>query len=371
MRNLAAFFSGLFSMIIMCGYAASSHNQGEIRTVDAAPCAYAKFNGYERQRSSFLSDFFLGKKRVDCSESTASAQVQEPSMPLSVAASRETLMQARKGFVTKFSVRSKAQAPLPEPPPELFVRSDYRSGSADLPAFVTNDPNDGLRHPAIIWLMDGDTNTLAEFWKQSADSGDGSASAFRIAGVVTMFPVLRGGNTDASSKEYFLGEVDDVVAAAEHLAQLRYVDPDRIFLGGYGTGGTLALLIAESSSRFAGVFSFGPVAEIDRYVPSIVPVDFSKQQVRERRLRSPIHWLHGIVTPTYLIEGADSSEHAGDFESLCKASENARINCIPIDGADRLGTLGKVSTAIAARVAISDSREFSLRSDEFSARLSN
>ena len=43
-----------------------------------------------------------------------------------------------------------------------------------------------------------------------------------------MFPTLRGGNTDIRGrKEFFYGEVDDVHAAANHLARLPYVDPAR------------------------------------------------------------------------------------------------------------------------------------------------
>ena len=59
---------------------------------------------------------------------------------------------------------------------------------------------------------------------------------------IMMFPTLRGGNTNPGAREYLLGEVDDVLAAAEHLARLPYVDPQRIYLGGHSTGGTLALL---------------------------------------------------------------------------------------------------------------------------------
>jgi hypothetical protein len=70
-----------------------------------------------------------------------------------------------------------------------------------------------------------------------------------------MFPVLRGGNDNQVPKESFLGEVQDVVAAAGHLEDLPYVDSDRIYLGGHSTGGTLALLVAECSDRFRAVCS--------------------------------------------------------------------------------------------------------------------
>ena len=74
-----------------------------------------------------------------------------------------------------------------------------------------------------------------------------------------MFPSLRGGNDNPGVREGFFGEVDDVLAAAEYLSKQAFVDPQRIYLGGHSTGGTLVLLVAECSGRFRAVFSFGPV----------------------------------------------------------------------------------------------------------------
>lgn len=47
-----------------------------------------------------------------------------------------------------------------------------------------------------------------------------------------------------------------------HLAHQPYVDPNRIYLGGHSTGGTLALMTAEASDRFRAVFAFGPVSDV-------------------------------------------------------------------------------------------------------------
>jgi dipeptidyl aminopeptidase/acylaminoacyl peptidase len=59
---------------------------------------------------------------------------------------------------------------------------------------------------------------------------------------------LRGGNDNPGRREGFLGEVDDVLAAADHLSKLPHIDPTQIYLGGHSTGGTLALLVAECSN---------------------------------------------------------------------------------------------------------------------------
>ena len=261
----------------------------------------------------------------------------------------ETLNEARAGFTTTVSVPASG-LPVPKPPAEIFVRSDYKGGEGrELVAFVTPDPRDGAKHAAILWLTGGDSNSLDEFWTEGDPANDQSASAFRKAGMIVMFPTLRGGNQDAGRKEFFLGEVDDVHAAANHLARLPYVDPARIYLGGHSTGGTLALLVAETGGRFAGVFAFGPVTGVNRYPSSLVPRALLDADRRELRLRSPVHWLAGISTPTYLIEGDMSPGNADELEELC-ATRNPQVHCIPSAGFDHFSVLWPLSRAIAARL---------------------
>ena len=53
----------------------------------------------------------------------------------------------------------------------------------------------------------------------------------------------------------FYDEVDDVLAAAEALADLPEVDSGHLYLAGHSAGGTLALLAAMSSQRFRAAAS--------------------------------------------------------------------------------------------------------------------
>ena len=136
---------------------------------------------------------------------------------------------------------------------------------------MTPDPRDGQKHAAIV----GSPEAIPTRWRtsgvRSPESNDQTARPFRDAGLVMMFPSLRGGNANPGGKEYFLGEVEDVLAAAEFVARLPYVDPAQIYLGGHSTGGTLALLVAESSGRFKSVFALAPVARVDDYPAALAP----------------------------------------------------------------------------------------------------
>ena len=344
-------------------------------------CAGPRLETIE-QRNDALEQGYGINQRFDCIDRQSFEAVQRQNAaneqarkdraagPSNSAALRAApgLWVAREGFVTAVSAPASG-TPLPEPPPELFVRSDYRNPqNRMLAAYVTPDPGDGQKHPAIIWLTGGDSNSLDDFWTEGAFTNDQSASAYRKAGLVMMFPTLRGGNTDTGHKEFFYGEVDDVVAAAGHLAKLPYVDAGHIYLGGHSTGGTLALLTAEASTRFKAVFAFGAVARIDRYPPSLVP-ELGAFELRESRLRSPIEWLDGISTPTWLIEGAEAPGNRDELDAMCAQTRNPAVHCISVPGLDHFSVLGKVSQVIAARLSVANSGiEFSLRQQEFAGR---
>lgn len=272
-----------------------------------------------------------------------------------------TLAAARQNFRTAISAAATGSPPLPHPPANLFERVDYRSGDLMLPAFITPNPRDYNRHPAIIWITGGDSNSLDDFWSAGAASNDQSARAFREAGMIMMFPTLRGGNSNPGRKEFFLGEVDDIIAAAKYLAGQPYVDAERIYLGGHSTGGTLALLTAESSDRFSGVFAFGPVTRVDNYPSGIIPVNFSMYGGQEIQLRSPIFWLDNITRPTWIIEGKISPSNIGELNALCEKTRNSQVHCLAVDGASHFSVLAPATQGIARKLVNPDAAAFTLQ----------
>lgn len=255
-------------------------------------------------------------------------------------------------YQTKIRVESTIKTPLPKPPPQLFKLVHYDSEDMSLAAFVTTDPADQKKRPAIVWLTGGESNTLSDFWRKGSKSNDQTASPYRDAGVVMMFPTLRGGNDNAGNIEVNYGEVNDVIAAAQYLATLPYVDSNRIYLGGHSTGGTLALLVSEVASSthpdlFKEVISFGATQE----TMFLQEVTFDGGDLdREMDFRAPANWVQDIKVPTWIIEGKSLDSNYRDLKPMCDKNKNPMLHCVFIPKHDHFSVLYPLNRYIAQQI---------------------
>jgi acetyl esterase/lipase len=260
----------------------------------------------------------------------------------------QSLAEARKGFATKLKKKYRANEPVDEPPAKVFRKVEYGAPVGKCAAYLTPDPKDGKKHPAIVWITGGDCNTIGDVWKPAPAANDQTARQYREAGIVMMFPSLRGGNQNPGSQENFYGEVDDVLAAFDFLAKQEFVDPSRIYLGGHSTGGTLVLLVAEVPNRFRAVFSFGPADDTSHYPGQFIPaVDTANE--REVELRSPGLWLAGIQTPTFAFEGTQEG-NLDSLEKMAKNSKNPKTHFYPVKGATHFSVLAPVNKLVAQKI---------------------
>ena len=287
-----------------------------------------------------------------------------------VTAQSGSLAEARRGFKTSIVGESSSHLPPDQPPAGIFELIRYDSPVGKLSAYLTPDPGNGKKLPAIIWITGGDCNSISSVWEPAPIDNDQTAAAYRNAGIVMMYPSLRGGNDNPGHTEYFLGEVDDVLAAADHLANQSYVDPKRIYLGGHSTGGTLVLLAAECSDRFRAVFSFGPVNDVREYGEFFAPLKSASKE--ELRLRSPGGWLASIQSPTFLIEGAQSG-NAIDLAAMAAACKNPKIQFFIINGGTHFDILAPTNALIAERILEDNGSNFNMTftKDEFVKRVSS
>jgi dipeptidyl aminopeptidase/acylaminoacyl peptidase len=262
-----------------------------------------------------------------------------------------TLADARKGFHTQLTRQERENEQVPPPPPELFRVVHYESPVGKLAAYLSLIPQDSRKHPAIIWVVGGFSNSIGETaWEDASPENDQSASAFRKAGIILMLPSFRGGNDNPGFKEGFFGEVDDLLAAADFLARRDGVDPQRIYLGGHSTGGTLVLLAAACSDRFRATFAFGAVDNVAGYGAANLPFNLTE---RELELRAPRLWMHSIHSPVFLFEGTQNGNLAS-LQVLASASHNPMVHCFSIRGGDHFSILAPVSRLLADKIGKDD-----------------
>jgi dienelactone hydrolase len=96
-----------------------------------------------------------------------------------------------------------------------------------------------------------------------------------------------------------------VLAAADALAKLPYVDPTKLFISGHSAGGTLTLLAAMTSDRFRAAASLSASPDMVENVagqPDLAP--FDRSAIREFQMRSPVAFATSFKCPVRIYYGS-------------------------------------------------------------------
>ncbi|TSC32385.1 alpha/beta fold hydrolase [Corallococcus sp. Z5C101001] len=259
-----------------------------------------------------------------------------------------TPVNLRKTFQTQLKVDPPGRMPAPTPPKALLELVRYPAPLGANAAYIT-PVRGGGRRPAVVWIHGGmDWGLDAFAWAPAPRQNDQSARAFREAGLVLMLPSLRGSDDNPGAREYFLGEVDDVVAAIDFVAQRSDVDPARVYVAGHSTGGTVALMAAVLSPRLKGAYVFGPVGDVSEYAPYF-PL-LAQARGTELWLRNPVSYVEHLRVPTQVIEGADHG-NMDAFEPLRLAAKSAPLSFLPVPGATHFSVLAPVTELLARKLA--------------------
>jgi dienelactone hydrolase len=261
------------------------------------------------------------------------------------------LAERRKAFETHVFAETD-HTPAKTPPTGVLQKVTYPAPLGANVAYVT-PPRPGPKRPGVVWIGGGlDWGIGESAWKRASRDDDLSAPAFREAGLALIVPALRGSNENPGRNECFLGEVDDLIAAADYLAARPDVDPARIYLAGYATGGTLALLAAASSERFRAVFAFGPVGDVRQYGTATgggcLPENASTEEIT---LRSPINFIDAIRTPTFVFEAGERGN--GDVFDALRERASRRVHFRIVPGVTP-ASLVAPATATIARAIVAD-----------------
>ena len=204
---------------------------------------------------------------------------------------------ARKAFRTRLTTAGPApQFELPLTPPDDVDVVEYTSGDLTLTAWASKPPAGGGKQPGVLYLHSG--------WGFGAGDWEETAP-LRAAGFAVLIPMLRGENGQKGNFSLFCDEVGDAVAATDALAKRPGVDADRLFVGGYSSGGTLALLTAMADKRFkgCGAISGSPDQKKFTQFQDDFVVPFDTADPTEVAIRSPLAWPKSFKCPARLYVG--------------------------------------------------------------------
>jgi len=280
---------------------------------------------------------------------------------LTVAPIGQTFEATRADFATRLVADPFGEREAPPEPSDAgeFALVRYDSPAGPLAAYATPVRDDGRRRPALVWIKGGFGGIGAWLYEFDDAQNDQSVDIYLGSGafgdkLVVFCPSMRGENDNPGRFEMFLGEVDDLRAALAHVAARPDVDPQRIYVAGHSTGGTLALLLAAASDVPAGVVSIGGSPDFERVVTDggfgVEPFDTADP--REVRLRSPMTYAAMLRVPVLYVEGAEGSNYppeAQRMQALAQAAGHAMEVAI-IDDADHFTVLHAMHRLIAAHL---------------------
>jgi len=110
------------------------------------------------------------------------------------------------------------------------------------------------KYPTILWLHGGQESQY--------DYGfNFRVQLFAANGYIVVMPNVRGSGGRgqdfalALNKAYGTHDVEDVIVATDFVIELGYVDPARLGVGGWSSGGTLTNFVIAKTERFAGAIS--------------------------------------------------------------------------------------------------------------------
>jgi dipeptidyl aminopeptidase/acylaminoacyl peptidase len=227
------------------------------------------------------------------------------SFPPEVEVQSEDYAEVRKRFRTKLL----REGPPPQKnampqPPEGATEVEYPSGELSLKAWV-NRPADNpeLSRPAVLFLHGGFALGRSD-WEMTRP--------YRDAGFIVLMPTLRGENGQPGVFSLFYDEVGDVLAATEYLAEQPFVDPQRLFVAGHSSGGTLTLLAAMASGRFRAASSFSGSPDQALFIrhapgPVVRNLPFDKSDPRELQVRSPLAYATSFKCPVRIYYGSEET----------------------------------------------------------------
>jgi len=188
------------------------------------------------------------------------------------------------------------------------------SGGTRVQSFVVKPPNfDATRkYPVMLLIHGGPQGAFGELWHYRWN-----AQVFAGAGYVVVTPNPRGSTgygqrfTDEVSGDWGGKAYEDLMAVADHVAKLSYVDPERMVAAGGSYGGYMVNWIQGHTNRFKAFISHSGLFDLRSANADTEELWFSKWEFgglpwetpEMHEKWSPSSFVKEFKTPTLVIHG--------------------------------------------------------------------
>lgn len=198
----------------------------------------------------------------------------------------------------------------------IFYRSGY-GGELELTAWVSKYKRGRTARPGLLFLHGGNAMGVGH-WQLM--------KPYMEAGYVVMMPSLRGENGQMGNFSGFYDEVDDVLSAADRLAHLPGIDPERLFIAGHSIGGTLTMLASMSTHRFRAAAPISGNPDAFRFF-SRYPQDirFDTANAHEFEVRSPLCYARSFKCPVRVVHGTEEAHFNDRADLLASRARTAGV----------------------------------------------
>jgi dipeptidyl aminopeptidase/acylaminoacyl peptidase len=128
------------------------------------------------------------------------------------------------------------------------------------------------------------------------------------------------------------------------LANVPNIDPDRIYVAGHSTAGTLALLVAEDEPRIKACAAYAAITDVEAWLADIAPRLDSELPGYRQFLKSSSPKMHAerLKCPVFLFHAEDDSvvpiSQCTDFAALLKKS-NPHVTVVTTQSGDHYDSM--------------------------------
>ena len=188
-----------------------------------------------------------------------------------------------------------------------FKSKDGRDIQGWLMKPVNFDPS--KKYPVVLWIHGGPWSMYNVGWSWAYQN-------FAANGYAVLWTNPRGSTgygqdfVNGIQYSYPDKDYDDLMAGVDAAIAKGWIDPDNLFVCGGSGGGVLTAWIVGHTNRFRAAVSMRPVIDWHSFVGTTDGINWYNQfrkypweDPMEYALRSPLHYVANVRTPTMLMTG--------------------------------------------------------------------